>query len=52
MKNLEAIPGRGQVTVKFTSRAPVDLELWDAARETPLFRRVFGAKVVFQPTLR
>jgi exopolyphosphatase/guanosine-5'-triphosphate,3'-diphosphate pyrophosphatase len=34
-------------TVFLQARQPVDLELWDAAHEAKLFRRVFGRKLAF-----
>ena len=34
--------------VKLTSRTPIDLELWDAEHELPLFREVFGRTLVLQ----
>ena len=36
------------VVVKLRARHPVDLELWDAAHEAALFRRVFGRKLIVQ----
>ncbi len=33
------------VAVKVRARSPVDLELWDAQHEVPLFRRVFGKRL-------
>lgn len=36
------------VVVKLRARQPVDLELWDAAHESALFRRVFGRKLIVQ----
>jgi exopolyphosphatase/guanosine-5'-triphosphate,3'-diphosphate pyrophosphatase len=35
-------------TLYVDARQPVDLELWDAAHEAKLFRRVFGRKLLFQ----
>jgi exopolyphosphatase/guanosine-5'-triphosphate,3'-diphosphate pyrophosphatase len=34
------------VRIAITARGPLDLELWDAEREAPLFRRVFGRRLV------
>ena len=36
--------GRG-VDLKVAARGPLDLELWDAEREAPLFRRVFSRQL-------
>jgi exopolyphosphatase/guanosine-5'-triphosphate,3'-diphosphate pyrophosphatase len=36
------------VVVKLRTKQPVDLELWDAAHESALFRRVFGRKLIVQ----
>ena len=36
------------VVVKLRARQAVDLELWDAAHEAALFRRVYGRKLVVQ----
>ena len=33
------------VSIKLVSKAPVDLELWDAEREAPLFERIFARKL-------
>jgi exopolyphosphatase / guanosine-5'-triphosphate,3'-diphosphate pyrophosphatase len=35
----------GEVVLKLRSRSALDLELWDVARETSLFRRVFGRRL-------
>ncbi len=37
-----------KVVVKMSSRTPIDLELWDAEHEQPLFREVFGRALVLQ----
>jgi exopolyphosphatase / guanosine-5'-triphosphate,3'-diphosphate pyrophosphatase len=34
--------------VRLSSRTPIDLELWDAEHELPLFREVFGRSLVLQ----
>jgi exopolyphosphatase / guanosine-5'-triphosphate,3'-diphosphate pyrophosphatase len=34
------------VRIAITARGPLDLELWDAEQETPLFQRVFGRRLV------
>jgi hypothetical protein len=31
--------------VRVRTRTPIDLELWDANHEAPLFRRVFGRRL-------
>lgn len=36
---------RGLVRVIARARGPLDLELWDVAREAPLFRQVFGRRL-------
>ena len=36
----------GAVHVRLGSRTAVDLELWDAAREAPLFRQILGKRLV------
>jgi exopolyphosphatase/guanosine-5'-triphosphate,3'-diphosphate pyrophosphatase len=38
----------GVVTLVLDARQALDLELWDAAHEAQLFRRVFGRKLAFQ----
>jgi exopolyphosphatase/guanosine-5'-triphosphate,3'-diphosphate pyrophosphatase len=38
----------GVVNVKLGSKVPLDLELWDVAHESPLFRRVFGKRLDVQ----
>jgi exopolyphosphatase / guanosine-5'-triphosphate,3'-diphosphate pyrophosphatase len=38
---LRAAERRGMLRIEIAARAPVELELWDVERETPLFRRVF-----------
>jgi exopolyphosphatase/guanosine-5'-triphosphate,3'-diphosphate pyrophosphatase len=35
----------GVVSVRAKTRGAVDLELWDVAREAPLFRSVFGTRI-------
>ena len=36
------------VLLRLKARNPLDLEMWDAAHEAPLFRRVFGRKLLLQ----
>jgi exopolyphosphatase / guanosine-5'-triphosphate,3'-diphosphate pyrophosphatase len=45
---VRATHGGEAVNVRITASAPVDLELWDAAHETPLFKEVFGRRVTYQ----
>lgn len=52
VKNLHAEVKGSNIQVHFTSNRPVDLELWDVSREEPLFRRVFGARLDLDPTVR
>jgi hypothetical protein len=40
----------GAVNVRLGSRTAVDLELWDAEREAPLFRRILGKRLVVSST--
>jgi exopolyphosphatase/guanosine-5'-triphosphate,3'-diphosphate pyrophosphatase len=35
----------GAVRLSLRSRGPIDLEIWDAEREGPLFRKVFGRRL-------
>ncbi len=37
-----------KAVVKVSSRTPIDLELWDAEHELPLFKEVFGRALVLQ----
>ncbi|HJZ87554.1 MAG TPA: Ppx/GppA phosphatase family protein [Polyangia bacterium] len=37
--------GRDVVAVRLRARVPLDLELWDVARESQLFRHVFGKRI-------
>ncbi len=46
VKELRAVNGREAVSLHLKSRQPVDLELWNVERETLLFRRVFGKRLV------
>ena len=36
----------GAVELRLSARGPIDLELWDAAREAALFQRVFSRKLL------
>jgi len=42
---LRAVERDGRVRVQARARGPLDLELWDLAREAPLFRVVFGRRI-------
>jgi exopolyphosphatase/guanosine-5'-triphosphate,3'-diphosphate pyrophosphatase len=43
--NIRTAKKNGVVNVLARARGPVDLELWDVAREAPLFRKVFGTRI-------
>jgi exopolyphosphatase/guanosine-5'-triphosphate,3'-diphosphate pyrophosphatase len=43
--NLQARVRDGAVQMRLRSRSALDLELWDAEREAPLFRRIFGKRL-------
>jgi exopolyphosphatase/guanosine-5'-triphosphate,3'-diphosphate pyrophosphatase len=45
VQSLRAFTRPGSVLVRLRARAPLDLEIWDAQGELPLFRRVFGRSV-------
>jgi exopolyphosphatase / guanosine-5'-triphosphate,3'-diphosphate pyrophosphatase len=40
---------RRAIGLRLTARGPLELELWDAAREAPLFQRVFTRRLVLVP---
>jgi len=40
----------GKVHVRLGSRTAIDLELWDAEREAPLFRQILGKSLVVSST--
>jgi exopolyphosphatase/guanosine-5'-triphosphate,3'-diphosphate pyrophosphatase len=42
----------GAVRVVARTRGPVDLELWDVAREAPFFRAVFNKRLSIEPARR
>jgi exopolyphosphatase/guanosine-5'-triphosphate,3'-diphosphate pyrophosphatase len=42
----------GAVRVAAHARGPMDLELWDVAREAPLFRAVYGKRLVVEAVRR
>jgi exopolyphosphatase/guanosine-5'-triphosphate,3'-diphosphate pyrophosphatase len=43
---------RGAVELKLAARGPLELELWDAAREAGFFQRVFSRRLVLVPPRR
>ncbi len=45
VRRLRAVASGRRVRIRLRSRAPLDLELWDAEREAQLFRRVFGRRL-------
>ena len=45
VRSVRAQVGPGAVRLSLRSRAPIDLEIWDAEREGALFRKVFGRKL-------
>lgn len=47
VKKLEAVQTREGVALHLSSRQPLDLELWNAERESLPFRRVFGKRLIF-----
>ena len=46
VQGLTVTPGRHAVTLRLKTGAPADLELWDVAHEAPLFRHVFGRRLL------
>ena len=46
ISNLRARIGGGRVVLQLGTSGPADLEIWDVAHETSLFRRVFGVRLV------
>jgi exopolyphosphatase/guanosine-5'-triphosphate,3'-diphosphate pyrophosphatase len=45
VRSVRARIGPGAVSLSLRSRAPIDLEIWDAEREGALFRKVFGHRL-------
>jgi exopolyphosphatase/guanosine-5'-triphosphate,3'-diphosphate pyrophosphatase len=45
VKGVRARGSVGAVRLTLRSRGPIDLEIWDAEREGPLFRKVFGRRL-------
>ena len=53
ISDLRAHVGNGRVALHLRTSGPADLEVWDVAHETQLFRRVFGVRLVITtPTAR
>jgi exopolyphosphatase/guanosine-5'-triphosphate,3'-diphosphate pyrophosphatase len=48
--NIRARVGKGQVALQLATHGLADLELWDVAHETQLFRRVFAARLTVVTT--
>jgi exopolyphosphatase/guanosine-5'-triphosphate,3'-diphosphate pyrophosphatase len=46
VQQLTVTSGRSAVTLRLKTNAPADLELWDVAHEAPLFRQVFGRRLI------
>lgn len=46
VRGLRVTARAGAITLRIAARGPIDLELWDAAREAGLFQRVFGRKLL------
>lgn len=49
LSKVKAVPNGRSVELKLYSRAPIDLEMWDAEHELPVFRRVFKKALTFRP---
>ena len=49
LSKVKAVPNGSSVELKLYSRAAIDLEMWDAEHEVPVFRRVFKKALVFKP---
>lgn len=52
IRSLQTRSLNGELVVQLRARAPVDLELWDVAREAPLFKKVFGRGLKFEVARR
>jgi exopolyphosphatase/guanosine-5'-triphosphate,3'-diphosphate pyrophosphatase len=50
VNRIDARVKNGAVHVRLASRTAIDLELWDAEREAPLFRRILGKRLVVAST--
>jgi exopolyphosphatase/guanosine-5'-triphosphate,3'-diphosphate pyrophosphatase len=46
VRRVQARVKDGAVFVRLSSRTAIDLELWDAEREAPLFRQIIGKRLV------
>jgi exopolyphosphatase/guanosine-5'-triphosphate,3'-diphosphate pyrophosphatase len=46
VQRVRAMVKDGAVNMRLGSRTAVDLELWDAEREAPLFRQILGKRLV------
>jgi hypothetical protein len=45
-----AVRNRGSaIELQVRARGPLDLELWDAEREAPLFQKVFSRRLELAP---
>ena len=42
---MDVASGSRGVTLRLASKLPLDLEIWDAEREAPLFRKAFGRRL-------
>lgn len=49
IRELRATVAGGEAVVRLVLQGAADLELWDASREAPLFREVFGARLLVTP---
>jgi len=50
ISDIRARVNDGRAMLNLGTRGPADLELWDVAHETQLFRRVFGVRLVLTTT--
>jgi exopolyphosphatase / guanosine-5'-triphosphate,3'-diphosphate pyrophosphatase len=48
LRDVRAVRAGGAVRLAMRSRTAIDLELWDAERESALFRQVFGRRLELQ----
>jgi exopolyphosphatase/guanosine-5'-triphosphate,3'-diphosphate pyrophosphatase len=49
VRGMRAELRRGAVELRLAARGPLELELWDAAREAGFFQRVFARRLVLTP---
>ncbi len=49
VRGVRASLSGGAVRLALRARGPIELEVWDADREGPLFRKVFGRRLELQP---